>query len=100
MGGNLAGRAINLCPTTILHSLSYPLTGFYGISHGVALGSLLKPVCDFMEFDVSPFLLEPPPTLPEIEISFVAKESIKYKKILDIPLKVGYNEVIEILKKV
>ena len=35
--GNLAGKAIQITPTTILHSLSYPLTGRYGISHGKAM---------------------------------------------------------------
>jgi len=45
--GILAGGAIEITGTNLLHALSYPITGFYGISHGAALGFLiskLKPI--------------------------------------------------------
>jgi len=38
---NLAGRAINITKTTAAHALSYPLTSYYGISHGHAVALFL-----------------------------------------------------------
>ena len=37
-GSNLAGRAINISKTTAAHAFSYPLTRFFGIPHGHAVG--------------------------------------------------------------
>jgi alcohol dehydrogenase class IV len=98
--GNLAGKAINLCPTTILHSFSYPLTGFYNVPHGKGLGAVLQPVCDYMDFDVSPYLFESTPKLPDIDCDLVAREINKYKKILDISCKIGYNDIYQILESI
>jgi alcohol dehydrogenase class IV len=47
--GHTAGYIIEKVPTTILHALSYPMTGIYNIPHGTALGILLKPVCEMMD---------------------------------------------------
>ena len=38
---NLAGKAINLTKTTAPHAISYPLTYFFGIPHGQAVGLTL-----------------------------------------------------------
>lgn len=38
---NLAGKAINLTKTTAPHAISYPLTYFFGIQHGHAVGLTL-----------------------------------------------------------
>ena len=35
---NLAGKAINIARTTACHSISYPITSFFGIPHGHAVG--------------------------------------------------------------
>lgn len=40
--GHVAGKAIEITGTNLLHSLSYPLTGFHGIPHGEALGYFLS----------------------------------------------------------
>jgi len=98
--GNLAGQAINICPTTVLHSLSYPLTSFYQISHGRALGALLKPVCDYMKFDISDYMTEPFLTLPKINCELVAKEAIKYQKIFDTSQKICYTDIVRILNSI
>ena len=46
--GHTAGNAIEITGTNLLHSLSYPLTGHYGISHGIALGYFLPKISKFM----------------------------------------------------
>lgn len=39
---NLAGQAINIAKTTACHSISYPLTSYFGIPHGHAVGLTLS----------------------------------------------------------
>ena len=95
--GNLAGEAIQISPTTILHSLSYPMTGIYSISHGRALGFFLRPVCEFMDFDLSPFMESPNILIPDIDRHLIASEALKYKKIFNINKKVDYNSIMKIL---
>ena len=36
LGANLAGKAINISKTTACHSVSYPMTAHFGVSHGHA----------------------------------------------------------------
>jgi len=43
-----AGRAINIARTTICHSISYPLTNYYNIPHGIACAITLP---DFLWFN-------------------------------------------------
>ncbi|HEC93741.1 MAG TPA: iron-containing alcohol dehydrogenase family protein [Candidatus Atribacteria bacterium] len=45
---NLSGKAINISKTTACHSISYPLTAYFGIPHGHAV-SLAMPF--FLEFN-------------------------------------------------
>lgn len=45
---HLSGKAINIAKTTACHSISYPLTSFFGIPHGHAV-SLTMP--SFLEFN-------------------------------------------------
>ena len=96
--GNIAGKAIQISPTTILHSLSYPITGFYSVPHGRALGFLLEPVCEFMNFDLLSYIKSPQIHIPDIENHLVATEALRYKKILDINKVVSYNSIMRILK--
>ncbi len=37
LGSYWAGRAINVSKTTLPHAISYPLTAYYGIPHGIAV---------------------------------------------------------------
>ena len=46
--GHEAGNAIEIAGTNLLHSLSYPLTGYYGVSHGMALGYFLPKILKFI----------------------------------------------------
>ena len=97
LAGNLAGQAIEICPTTILHSLSYPLTAYYGISHGKALGFLLPRVSNFMGFDLSRFIRYNPVKLKDIDFSFIANETLKYDKVHDTIKRVDADILVDIL---
>ena len=37
-GAHLAGKAINISQTTASHAISYPITSFFGVAHGHAVG--------------------------------------------------------------
>jgi alcohol dehydrogenase class IV len=37
LGAHLSGKAINISKTTISHSISYPLTAYFDIPHGIAV---------------------------------------------------------------
>jgi len=45
---NLAGKAINITQTTACHAISYPITSFYGIPHGHAVGLTLGEMLDYI----------------------------------------------------
>lgn len=94
--GNIAGKAIEISPTTILHSMSYPLTGFYKIPHGRALGWLLPRVCKFMEFDMSEYIEPPEILLPDIFKWDLAKEALTYKKIYDTEKEITLETLVEL----
>jgi alcohol dehydrogenase class IV len=44
---HLAGKAINIAKTTAAHSISYPLTSYFGIPHGQAVGITLSSLLVF-----------------------------------------------------
>lgn len=94
--GNIAGKAIEISPTTILHSMSYPLTGFYNIPHGRALGYLLPRVCKFMDVDLSEYIQSPEILLPDIFRHELAKEAMTYKKIYDIDKEITLEKITEL----
>ena len=94
--GHIAGQAIEIAGTNLLHSLSYPLTGHYGISHGKALGYLLPKLSKFMGYDVDDIIGD-----FEIELKFdkefVIEETFKYEKIYEfnreINMEILYEEL-------
>ena len=49
--GILGGKAIEITTTNVLHAISYPLTGIYGISHGMAMSFLIPIVSKYMNFE-------------------------------------------------
>lgn len=99
IAGNIAGKAIEICPTTILHSLSYPLTSIYGIPHGKALGYLLPKVCKFMDFDLSSLCIYPQIEIQNLDTERVSQEAMKYKKIYDIEKTVNAPMLIDMLNE-
>lgn len=97
--GNIAGCAIELCPTTLLHSLSYPLTGFYGISHGKALGFLLPVICEYMGVDLNKYINYPKVKLQNINLDIIFDEAIKYGKVDNIKKKIDLIEIKKMMFK-
>jgi alcohol dehydrogenase class IV len=89
--GNIGGQVIAMAPTTLLHSLSYPMTGYYGISHGRAMGMFIMGACDFMGIDYGKYfdtdtlkskLPYNSSILPEdFNTNFYLNEVMKYDKI-------------------
>jgi len=73
---NLAGDAIEITGTNLLHSLSYPLTSYYGIPHGKALGFLLGEE-----------------KIDGIDMEFVIDEALKYPKIHDNIYKINKEKL-------
>jgi alcohol dehydrogenase class IV len=47
LGANLSGKAIDITETTASHALSYPLTSYFGIPHGHAVGIILPEVLEY-----------------------------------------------------
>lgn len=47
IASNLAGKAINISKTTACHSIAYPITSFFGIPHGHAVGLTLGELLKF-----------------------------------------------------
>lgn len=41
LGSHLAGKAINISQTTACHAISYPITSYFGVPHGHAVGLTL-----------------------------------------------------------
>lgn len=84
LAGNLAGQAIQITPTTILHSLSYPLTGRYDISHGRALSYFLPQFSDYKRFGFEKYISEDFEAIPDdIDWDWCLSETLSYKKVND-----------------
>jgi len=79
IAGNIAGDAIELTPTTLLHSLSYPMTDIYNLSHGEALGIILKKMKDFYNFDIEKYYKIK--NYEYIDYNLIVEEAYKYEKI-------------------
>lgn len=95
--GDIAGKAIEITGTNLLHSLSYPMTGYYGISHGLALGYFLPKISKFMGYDVSDIVENININL-DIDVDFVIKEALKYTKINEFKLPLNYKILIGVLQ--
>ena len=102
--GNLAGKAIAITKTNVVHAVSYPITIEYGIDHGAACGMLLPYFVEYMDFEELPelfdldsteklvALLKRPFSLRNIKnfnAGLIAKKAAKYGKIMDGPKKIN-----------
>jgi len=97
MAGNIAGKAIELTTTTLLHSLSYPITGRYKIPHGQALGILLKKMKDFYDFDIEEyFQIE---EVSGIDYDYVVEEAYQYEKVKNFSGKITKLDVLNMLNR-
>ena len=94
--GDIAGKAIEITGTNLLHSLSYPLTGHYNISHGIALGYFLPKLSKFMGYDVDDIIGECNIDL-DIDIDFVLDEAFKYEKIYEVDIFINKKKLMEVI---
>jgi len=97
-GGNLAGKAIEITGTNIVHAISYPLTGYYDIPHGLAVGLILPIVAKCVNcklyipnYDIS--------IKKNYDIGLIAKEAMKYDRIHNAVKDVTKEQVICILEE-
>ena len=95
--GMLAGRAIEITPTTILHSLSYPLTGFYNIPHGKALSYLIPRLAEYLGQKIPD--IKYVNDIGEIDWNLVVDKAYGYDKIFNINFNINKNDLIEILNR-
>jgi len=90
--GHKAGTFIQIVPTTILHALSYPVTGKYGITHGKALGFLIPPLCRIFKQNINIKKLN---RFVDVDINFIISKAQTYNKFFNTSKSIN----LDILKK-
>ena len=90
--GHKAGSFIQQVPTTILHALSYPITGKYGITHGKALGFLIPPLCRIFKQNINIKKLN---RFVDVDINFIISKAQTYNKFFNTSKSIN----LDILKK-
>lgn len=97
-GGNLSGKAIEITGTNIAHALSYPMTGFYGVPHGLAVGLVLSAVAKYIgcEFEIPEYKIE---LKRKLDIGLIASEAITYTQIHNAIKDINKERVIKILEE-
>ena len=86
--GHKAGTFIQIVPTTILHALSYPITGRYGITHGKALGFLISPLCRIFNQKINIKKLN---DFVDVDIDFIINEAQTYNKFFNTNKSIDLN---------
>ncbi|MBU1078074.1 MAG: iron-containing alcohol dehydrogenase [Spirochaetes bacterium] len=114
-GGNMAGEAISITKTNVVHAASYPITIEYGIDHGSVCGMLLPSFISYMDFTDLPVLFDCSDTARLAEFlknSFesvhiegfdhetMADKILKYERINHGPKPINRDNLIMILKSV
>ena len=94
--GHIAGKSIEITGTNLLHSLSYPLTGYYGISHGIALGYFLPKISKFLGFNIDSLIKDFNIDLDNIDLDFVIEEAFKYEKIKECQINISTQIIREL----
>tara|TARA_Y100000310_G_scaffold163914_1_gene163793 strand:+ start:86 stop:598 length:513 start_codon:yes stop_codon:yes gene_type:complete len=102
--GHIAGKAIEITGTNLLHSLSYPLTGHHEISHGTALGFYLKVLRDLYDFELDSGLsflnsiVNPIVTMTEVDFNLMIDEAFDYSKSQESTLEISSADIKNRLK--
>ena len=94
--GHKAGSFIQVVPTTILHALSYPLTGKYGITHGKALGFLIPPLCRIFKYKIN---IKKINKIVDIDIDFIINKAQTYSKFFNTSKTIDLSILKKELKK-
>lgn len=88
--GILAGQAIEITGTNVIHALSYPLTGHYGIPHGQAVGIMTRGGEDGV-------IVEVPDR--EYDIDLLVSEALSYPQIHDTSFVAAHENVRDLYKE-
>lgn len=98
--GHLAGKAIQITGTNLLHCLSYPMTGHYNIPHGKALAYLLPRIGKLMaDIDINTIIYDCHVELTNIDFNFIVDEALKYDKIYESKLSFDATTLKELLNE-
>lgn len=113
--GNLAGQAIAITKTNVIHAASYPITIEYGIDHGTACGKLLPYFVEYMDFAGLPELFGCRSTaqlvvflkksfvsskIRNFNRELIAAKIMRYDKINQGPKKINKADLLKILKNI
>lgn len=93
MAANMSGRAINITQTNICHAISYPLTDWYGIPHGIACGLSLSYFGEKMGFPIKEAIKHLLPKYKNVDKKRVAKEVMNSPKLADFPYEVTEMDI-------
>lgn len=115
MAGNLAGQAITIAKTNVVHAASYPITIEYGIDHGTACGIILPYFVEYMDFKGLPELFNLgsteelvtllkksfiPPEIKNFNVEMIADKIMRYDKINDGPRRIDKKGMVRILENI
>lgn len=113
--GNLAGQAIAITKTNVVHATSYPITIEYGIDHGTACGMLLPYIVEYIDFKRLPELFNLdstkelttllkrsfiPPKIKNFDVKLIANKIMKYSKINQGPVRIDKKSLVGILENI
>ena len=99
---NIAGKAIEITGTNMIHAFSYPLTAFYEIPHGHALAWIILPCARYQECDLPIPILDVKLSRIKKDKAFIeriATEAMTYKKIHDANKDITKQKLIKLLEK-
>jgi len=99
-GGNLSGRAIEITGTNITHAISYPMTAFFNIPHGLAVGLVLLAVAKYIECKITVSMLLYKINLnKKLDIELIANEAMTYPQIHNAKKDITKEQVMNILEE-
>lgn len=113
--GNLAGQAIAITKTNVVHAVSYPITIEYGIDHGTACGMILAYFVEYMDFKELPevfnldsteklvtflksLFLTPKIEMKNFDANLIADKVMKYNKVNQGPKRIDKKSLVWILE--
>lgn len=100
LGANFSGRAITITKTNVCHALSYPLTMWYNIPHGLACAlSLSYFAKKALNLDLDEFLQSLDLPKYEFDAEKVAKATISSPKLLDYPQPISEGDLFSSLSQ-
>tara|TARA_B100000780_G_C21120855_1_gene453998 strand:- start:1179 stop:2297 length:1119 start_codon:yes stop_codon:yes gene_type:complete len=92
---HLAGKAINITKTTACHAISYPMTSYFGISHGNAVAVTIP------EFLVWNYYLSELDIIDKRGISFVKNSIMEVVKLFNCDsIEATVKKIIELYQKI